>query len=336
MPSSRLATRSVAYRRHSRAVKGSYPTVRLFFKAGPSWGGSPPLRSARGQRRLWPLTPDAGRVFPFSWRLWTDLNRRLQSPQGLRSTTELQSRNLRRGARPVTPFGFAERNVTPRMAFPCGYSPELLDHVDLGWRPPCTDDSAEAPLLARLEPLRLPLAVPPWRAGCAWSSAPPVSLREPEFPPSGRLVSSRFSHALSSGLAPALRRTPCRHDGEACLNGPGLRRGYVGFAPLAAVTRGYPISVPSGEDIVRSRAVLLRDCTIEETGFEPAPPASRTQCSSGLSYSSSSRKGWDSNPRNLRPPVFETGAIGHSATLPVEHAGFEPAWTRLCKSRGHP
>ena len=28
------------------------------------------------------------------------------------------------------------------------------------------------------------------------------------------------------------------------------------------------------------------------------------------------RRGWDSNPRGFRPPVFKTGAINHSATSP--------------------
>lgn len=31
------------------------------------------------------------------------------------------------------------------------------------------------------------------------------------------------------------------------------------------------------------------------------------------------QRGWDSNPRGLRPPVFETGTIDHSDTSPEKY-----------------
>jgi hypothetical protein len=104
---------------------------------------------------------------------------------------------------------------------------------------------------------------------------------------------------------------------------------------------------------------------VGETGFEPATPASRTQCSTGLSYSPSVvpfpearraratsraatavRTGRDSNPRGLLTPHdFQSCSLSRSDTcplyralsatsvplLPAERVGFEP--TRTLRAR---
>jgi hypothetical protein len=80
--------------------------------------------------------------------------------------------------------------------------------------------------------------------------------------------------------------------------------------------------------------------TVGETGFEPATPASRTQCSTGLSYSPKirprawprycRRTGRDSNPRGLLTPHdFQSCSLSRSDTCPCR--GRSPA---RCQRRG--
>lgn len=76
---------------------------------------------------------------------------------------------------------------------------------------------------------------------------------------------------------------------------------------------------------------------VGETGFEPATPASRTQCSTRLSYSPAlhrdRRTGWDSNPRGLfTPHDFQSCALSHSATRPC--GGRRGESRRLVQRRG--
>jgi hypothetical protein len=83
---------------------------------------------------------------------------------------------------------------------------------------------------------------------------------------------------------------------------------------------------------------------VGETGFEPATPASRTQCSTGLSYSpiyratrvAPVRTGRDSNPRGLLTPHdFQSCSLSLSDTCPqCPRAPARRCCSRPCPRRG--
>src|SRR5690606_24581237 len=82
---------------------------------------------------------------------------------------------------------------------------------------------------------------------------------------------------------------------------------------------------------------------VGETGFEPATPASRTQCSTGLSYSPKyvafpvrkTRTGRDSNPRGLLTPHdFQSCSLSHSDTCPTSMSSGPGRRSRPSERRG--
>ena len=147
------------------------------------------------------------------------------------------------------------------------------------------------------------------------------------------------------------RRRGRRRKRLSCTSGGGGIRTPKGLRPPHFECGALPVrTTPPECETARARARVCRasrpQLPVGETGFEPATPASRTQCSTRLSYSpneSFQRTGWDSNPRGLfTPHDFQSCAFSHSATRPnlrravprgrrprqhdgAEREGFEPS-----------
>ena len=122
------------------------------------------------------------------------------------------------------------------------------------------------------------------------------------------------------------RRRGRRRKRLSCTSGGGGIRTPKGLRPPHFECGALPVrTTPPECETARARARVCRasrpHLAVGETGFEPATPASRTQCSTGLSYSPNlslpptARTGWDSNPRGVLAPTRSPGVrlkpLGH-------------------------
>lgn len=162
-----------------------------------------------------------------------------------------------------------------------------------------------------------------------------------------RACARRISSAVPYQLGLRLR-VPIR-GADTTVKSNGLRSGDQGSRRCRAgdlrvfrrpAERESERNEPGGRVACRARFCKLRRACCDpptpvgETGFEPATPASRTQCSTGLSYSpkllapkglppdgrrvNGQRTGWDSNPRGLfTPHDFQSCSLSRSDTRPA-------------------